>query len=214
MEKRRDVRHFTVLDSTNLFLKTHSKDLPDQTIVIADQQANGRGKLANQWISSNPNNLYLSILLKGSYALANRINQLTQFFALIAANNLDRILMKTNHKVLIKWPNDLLIDNKKVGGILAEVQYLGSNLQSVVLGIGINFDLTPLEKELISQPCTSLSSQLHFIPSKDKWTFSLLQDFFDQYEEFIEYGKSLFEDQLRKKLVNRTNRLKEWTGEI
>lgn len=212
MTKKRDLRHYRLLESTNLFIKSHDRDFPDQTIVIADQQSKGRGKSTNQWVSLNPNNLYLSILLKGSTALSQQLNHLTQFFAVIATTTLDGILSTTSQQVGIKWPNDLLIENKKVGGVLAEASYMGKKLQSVVIGIGINCELTGFDKELIKQPCTSLSNYLQFVPNKEKLAQGLTQDFFDRYEDFIEYGPSFFGDQLNKKLIHQGIEKERWDG--
>jgi BirA family biotin operon repressor/biotin-[acetyl-CoA-carboxylase] ligase len=196
------VRDFKILDSTNLYLKRKLMVFPDRSIVIAEQQTKGRGKGSSQWLSTNKNNLYASVLLKGSSKLNTRLSELTQFFTIIAAQRIEKAF---SGKILIKYPNDLMVSNKKVGGILAESIFSGSRLVGTVLGIGLNFQLTLSEKEKISQPSTSLSDNFSKVVNKDKLTQDLFQDFFDQWEDFLEIGSSLYQDQLIRKLLPRTN---------
>jgi len=180
-------------------------DLPDKTIVVADQQTRGKGKGSRLWLSTNTNNVYASILLKGTPSLCMRLPELTQFFSVITANLIDYSFFEKSPKTFIKSPNDLFITNKKVGGILAESVFIGSCFIGVVLGIGLNFKLTDFEKNLISQPATCLSDHFNKELDRDKWTQILFQDFFDQFDDFIEFGKKLFEDQLIQKLIPNIN---------
>lgn len=191
------IRHFYQLDSTNRFLKSRMNDLPDKTVVIADQQTNGRGKGSNRWLSSNTNNLYMSILLRGSALTADHLSGLTQFLAIIAADAIDHVDLNSIYKTQIKWPNDLMIDGKKVGGILADASFIGNKLKGVVLGIGINFNLSDPEKAQIRQPNTSLTTHFQKVPHKSIWAKLLLQSFFDQYEQYLVFGKELFKKRFK-----------------
>jgi BirA family transcriptional regulator, biotin operon repressor / biotin---[acetyl-CoA-carboxylase] ligase len=205
MNVKNKIKHFNTLDSTNLFLKKNMMALPDKTIVVADQQTKGKGKGSNTWHSTNTNNVYASILLKGTPNLYRRLPELTLFFSIIAANLIDCSFFESSPKAFIKSPNDLFIANKKMGGILAESVFIGSHFLGVVLGIGLNFMLTDLEKGLISQPVTSLSDHFHMVVDRDKWINSLFQVFLDQFEDFIEFGNNLLKDELNKRLFQTTN---------
>jgi len=133
-----NLRHFYELDSTNSYLKSHMNEFPHKTIVVADQQTNGRGRGSNRWLSSNTNNLYMSILLKGPNLTAHHLSGLTEFLALIAADTIDHIDPLSIFKTQIKWPNDLMIDDKKICGILTESGNLENQVKRFYIGIGLN----------------------------------------------------------------------------
>ena len=198
-----NLRHFYELDSTNSYLKSHMNEFPHKTIVVADQQTNGRGRGSNRWLSSNTNNLYMSILLKGPNLTAHHLSGLTEFLALIAADTIDHIDPLSIFKTQIKWPNDLMIDGKKVGGILADTSFIGNKLIGVVLGIGINFHLSDPEKAQINQPNTSLLTHFKNVPTKSIAAESLLQSFFDQFEDYQVFGREMFEKKIDQKPVNQ-----------
>jgi BirA family biotin operon repressor/biotin-[acetyl-CoA-carboxylase] ligase len=200
-----NLRHFYQLDSTNSFLKSHMIDFPHKTIVIADQQTNGRGKGSNRWLSSNTNNLYMSILLKGPALTADHLSSLTQFLAIIAAETINHMDPFSIKKTQVMYPNDLMIEGKKVGGILADASFIGNNLIGVVLGIGINIKLSDPEKAQINQPNTSLLTHFKNVPHKSSMAESLLQCFFDQYEDYQVFGKEMFEKKINHKPVNQKN---------
>ena len=76
-------------------------NLPDKTVVVADQQTTGRGRGENRWLSSNTNNLYMSILIKGITLDVNRLSGLTQFMAVIAAEKIDQMNPYLSHKTVV-----------------------------------------------------------------------------------------------------------------
>lgn len=126
--------NFKQLDSTNDYIKQNIVDLSDGTIVVASQQTNGRGRRGNIWHSPK-GNLYFSVLLKGC---VNR----EDMFLLTMKSSLSIVLMMEQYglKPKIKYPNDILINNKKISGILIEsIGY--KELEAVVVGIGINVNV-------------------------------------------------------------------------
>lgn len=123
--------------STNDFLKHYCKsaDIENFTVIVAHEQTQGRGQMGNQWVSEKHKNLTFSILLK------NFLRPTTPLFILnlIISNALVKFLKSLNiPSISIKWPNDIMIGNKKTSGILIENIYKENNLIDSVVGIGLN----------------------------------------------------------------------------
>jgi BirA family biotin operon repressor/biotin-[acetyl-CoA-carboxylase] ligase len=107
------------------------------TVVITDNQYSGRGQRGNLWISEPGKNLTFSVLLKPNVRPDQQF-VLTQVVALAVA---DYITTKTN-AVKIKWPNDILVSDKKICGILIESSLSGAVVQFVIAGAGLNINQT------------------------------------------------------------------------
>lgn len=123
--------------SSLLLELTHKTNLPEGTVVISSNQTKGRGQRGNTWEAEPNMNLTFSILLKPTFLLAPEQFVITQAVSLALA---DYLVERGASAVKIKWPNDLMIGNKKVAGILIENTLTGSSLQQSVVGIGININ--------------------------------------------------------------------------
>lgn len=126
---------FPTIDSTNTYaVKLAHQGASEGTTIIADEQTGGKGRLGRTWVSPPGVNLYLSLILRPpvSTGIAPQINLLA------AVAVAEAIVQVCGLTPAIKWPNDVLIDEKKVCGILAEMQTEAGALQSLVLGIGVN----------------------------------------------------------------------------
>jgi len=131
----RDLHCFEVLDSTNLTAREMAvAGAPDGVVVIADAQRRGRGRLGRAWVSPARTNLYLSVVLRCDVPV-DRLAQIS-LLAGVATCEAVRAWCST---AVIKWPNDVLIDGRKVAGILAELEQGGGG-RAVVLGIGVNLN--------------------------------------------------------------------------
>ncbi len=117
--------HVKSIGSTNTFLKDNYSSYPNNSILLADKQTNGRGRYTRVWESSN--DYTFSILLKDRYR-----NEIIAPLAIV------RGLKKYGLDTFIKWPNDIYYNNKKLSGILIEAVYLGSDYMATIVGIGIN----------------------------------------------------------------------------
>ena len=132
--KREQVHWLAAVDSTNLVCKRMALDgAPDGTVVIADEQTAGRGRLGRSFQSARGLGLYLSILWRPETPVEKWM-ALPALGAVAAVRAVERVC---GAQAQIKWPNDLVLQNKKVGGILTESVLLGCGA-AVVLGIGIN----------------------------------------------------------------------------
>ncbi len=140
-------RHFESLPSTNDWAKTHLNTLSREalTVISADTQTQGRGRYGKRWISPAGENLYATFVF---FAPTPDPIEITHLLALITS----QILQEQGITSQIKWPNDLLVNRKKIAGILCEA--VGD--QGVVIGIGLNVNMPSESLILIDQPATSL----------------------------------------------------------
>ena len=138
---------FDTISSTNDYLLRKEKNKnKDIKICVAEEQTKGRGRRGKSWISPKYKNIYFSL---NSYLKKEDLSGLSIAVAL----SVSEVLNKINVMSLIKWPNDLLVGNKKICGILIETAKVGE-LTKVVIGIGINVNME--YSELIDQEWTSI----------------------------------------------------------
>ena len=128
---------FDHLESTNAYTRSllQKRPIDEGTVVLARDQSKGRGQLGTTWQSKPGKNLTLSIVLKPqSLAISDQF-RLNKIIALAVR---ETVLEYFPEKVMIKWPNDILIDDKKVAGILIQNILKGSHVNTVIAGIGLN----------------------------------------------------------------------------
>ncbi|MCE2957810.1 MAG: biotin--[acetyl-CoA-carboxylase] ligase [Bacteroidota bacterium] len=128
--------------SSLLLELTNKTNLPEGTIVITDNQTRGRGQRGNTWEAAPKMNLTFSILLKPTFLLVGEQFAITQAVSLALA---DYLRQRGAVPVKIKWPNDLMIGEQKVAGILIENTLAGNSIQQSVVGIGININQQAFE---------------------------------------------------------------------
>lgn len=141
----RDIRVFEETTSTNDVIEKLARDgVKEGAVVFAESQTKGRGRLGRKWSSPTHKGLWLSILLRPKLS-PQETTQLT----VASATALRRAIKKvTGVAADIKWPNDLLIDGKKVVGILTEMSAEVDRVRHVILGIGVDVNQTDFPPEL------------------------------------------------------------------
>jgi len=145
--------HYFRTDSTNsAALQLDAQDGPHGTVVIAEEQTAGRGRLGREWYSEKSSGIYTSIILRPP--LSPVAAPILTLLAGVAAHRAVR--SATGLSVDVRWPNDLLVNGKKVCGILTEMKAELDRLHMVVLGIGINVNHRALPEEL-QEIATSLA---------------------------------------------------------
>ena len=127
------VIYFNSLESTNKTAKEVAPVNNEGTVVVAEQQTRGRGRLGREWISPNRKGLYFSVILKPDTD-PTKVAKLT----LLGAASVNRGLLDLGIQSLIKWPNDIVINGKKVAGILTEMSCELGTINHIIIGIGIN----------------------------------------------------------------------------
>ena len=127
---------FPVIDSTNNYLKREAIHTSDGSVVVANEQTGGRGRLGRSFDSQADKGVYLSVLLRPNVLPAQALN-LTAFVAVAVCEGIEAA---TGLKPQIKWTNDIVLGNRKVCGILTEMSVEGESgaLQHIVTGIGVN----------------------------------------------------------------------------
>jgi len=157
--KKFTIHQFDEIDSTNshAFNLTKNRTYFDREVVTSDQQISGRGRLDRKW-ESGLGNLFCSIILKPQtlkipFQSAHKLSFLTIIALKNAILSIDR---KMSKKVQLKWPNDLLVNGKKISGILLESSNKDGFVDFAIIGIGVNitnypqnvlFDATSLKNE-------------------------------------------------------------------
>ena len=132
------------IDSTNDFLKGLSGNgtVDDFTVVVAEKQTKGRGQMGAQWVSESGKNLTMSVLIKD---LLIDINQIFSLNALVSLSVLAALKQYNIPNLTIKWPNDIMSGNKKIGGVLIENSIKTSGDITSIVGIGLNVNQTQFE---------------------------------------------------------------------
>lgn len=177
------------LNSTNAYAKEHMDTLADMSFVYCKNQTNGKGRLNRTWVSDNDKNLYLTIVLKPQVPNYPYIN-LTQYLCVVTCS----VLKKYGIEPQIKWPNDILINGKKIAGILAQVSTIGHRVKGIALGIGVNLNSSLQEMNLIDKPATSLNLEVNREINREEFLYMLANEFESHYNEFIEKGFAYIEN--------------------
>ena len=132
------------IDSTNTYLKelSQKETLENFTVVSAKSQTNGKGQMGSKWVSESNKNLIISILIKNSIENSSRIFDLN---IVVAVSIIDVLKAKNIPNLSIKWPNDIMSENKKIGGILIENSIKGISIIDSIIGFGLNVNQTYFE---------------------------------------------------------------------
>ena len=179
------------VNSTNRWAKEHISELDDGTVVSAKIQTAGRGRLNRNWVNLGEGNLFLSFVLKPDMKYSKNFPNITQYLSLI----LCRVLENYNVKPQIKWPNDVLVNGKKIAGILAETSMGQNSFNGIVLGIGVNLNAHREDFNKIDKPATALNLESSKPIYINKFKQELCEEFFRSYDEFLEKGFSCIMDE-------------------
>jgi BirA family biotin operon repressor/biotin-[acetyl-CoA-carboxylase] ligase len=157
-----NIIRFKRIPSTNTkAYQLAEKGAPEWTVVVAEAQTRGRGRAGKSWISPK-GGLWSSILLRPDIPASS-----VWILQFLAANATRRTVEKaTKVPVRVKWPNDIVLDSEKLGGILVESKSTGSKLTFVIVGIGLNVNLTP---HALPEGATSL-----YIETRRKYGLDML----------------------------------------
>lgn len=148
----RSLEFFDKIDSTNTYALDNIQDLTHGTVILTDHQYRGKGRLGRSWHADLGKSVALTIVLKPKFDSQQAV-LLTQLTAAALVKALE-----PDWSASIKWPNDILIDGRKAAGILVESHFSGSELAGIVIGTGINTNLSREElPEDLKSKATSLA---------------------------------------------------------
>lgn len=171
-------------------------DSPEGTIVIAEKQTKGRGRLGRSWHSPHNRGLYFSIILRPRLPVEKMSG-----LSLVAALSVCRVIENLSSlKPRIKWPNDCLIGDKKVAGILIDISAELGRISYAVLGVGLNISMTSRDfSSKIRKYATSLTIESGEKLSRNEILGEFLTEFEKTYHKFCRYGLSSIASELVKR---------------
>ncbi len=186
------------VDSTNLYAKRIAEQgFCDGTVILADEQLKGKGRLGRTWVSPKGKGIWMTIILKPNInpSQAAKVTLLTA----CAVNN--AILQSCGIDAKIKWPNDIVYNSKKLCGILTEMSVELDEVNYLVIGIGINVNLDKEDfSEELHSTATSIKIEKGINVSRKNLVKGILNNFETYYKEFLKNGSiSQFISEYREK---------------
>jgi BirA family transcriptional regulator, biotin operon repressor / biotin---[acetyl-CoA-carboxylase] ligase len=175
------LHHFYKIGSTNTAaMAAATDDAPEGSVLLAEEQTSGRGRGANAWQSPRSTGIYCSVILRPKLPPSDVLP-----LSLAAGLAVHAAIQKVNATVKadLKWPNDVLIDNKKVCGILTEMNAEATRVRHIVVGIGINVNQASFPKELSA---TSLRLATGTEWSRVELVAALLKSLDCEYRQLVE----------------------------
>lgn len=178
------------------------------TVIVAEDQRKGRGRMGRIWISQH-GGIYLSIILQPKLKAA----QITILPLLSALSVCDVIKKMTNLNAKVKWPNDAVIDGKKVSGILLDISTEANKINFVVIGIGVNanIDITKIHSDIKASTgfygITSLQNELE---GKEIDKFDFIQQLLENIESYI----MQLETEGAKEIIKKCKEISDTLGKV
>ena len=179
------IYYFPEIDSTNNYaIRLAQEGAPEGTIVLSDFQTEGKGRLDRVWESSQDSNILISFVLRPSLNI-ERVVKITLATSEIVISALEKHLNKLNSnnlKFSVKWPNDILLNGKKLAGILTESSTREKDIIYVVVGIGLNVnqDISELSDDL-RETATSLFTETDQSFDRENLISDIITEFEKQY---------------------------------
>lgn len=148
----RTIYHYDSIESTNKLAKEIAMGEEEGTVIIAEEQTDGRGRLGRAWTSPKGSGIWMSIIIKPKIAPMDA-SKVTQITAASVYSAISEMGIETN----IKWPNDIVLNGKKVSGILTEMtsEMMQINYMAIGIGINVNLDAGDIPEDIIEK-ATSL----------------------------------------------------------
>jgi len=200
------IHHFHTLDSTNSKAYQLALDGAEEgEVVISESQEKGRGRLGRQWFSPPFLNLYLSVILRPKIP-PHQASLITLMAAVATA---DAIQKFSGLLPLIKWPNDILLRDRKIAGLLNEIHSEMDRIHFVILGIGVNLNLDErmFSKE-VRAVATSLKIEMGQTISRKAFLQSLLLELEKWYTIFMKEGGAVILEAWRDRAHIKGRRVK------
>ena len=174
------------VETTQKIARTLANDgVPEGTLVVAEEQLGGKGRLMRNWYSPKFSGIWMSLILRPKIPF-HQAPQLTLIAAVAVAQAIEHT---TSLKPQIKWPNDILINRKKVTGILTELQAESDRIHSVIIGIGINVNQ---EKSDFPEELQEIATSLLIEDGKKVSRARVIQEVLVRlealYEQFLDEG--------------------------
>ncbi len=183
------VHYWDEVDSTNAaLLRLIKEGAVEGTVVVADAQTRGRGRIGKSWFSPPGVNLHLSVLLNPPIQIGEA-RLLTLIGSLAIADAIETYGVKAQ----VKWPNDVLVTDKKIAGVLAEVQARDGRVAHLILGMGVNVNIDRASMDRLfadaAAGATSLREALGREVDRSAFAALVLERLEKHYFDFLSAGK-------------------------
>lgn len=183
-----DIDILQIVDSSNRYLMAAaSQGAPGGQIVLAEQQTAGRGRLGRTWISPFGCNIYCSLLWR--FDLATSV---LSGLGIVVAVALAKALSGYTEGLEIKWPNDILYRGQKLAGVLLEMQGEANGPAAVVMGLGVNVNMSEMPPQQIDQPWTDMHTASGKLISRNELAAKIIEQLVRAVQEFENQGLADF----------------------
>ena len=166
---------FKTESTSSYLLNRLSSGKSHGNVVLAEYQSNGRGRRGNQWVSPLASGVCVSVAWNFDVA-PNALGLLSLYMGVATARTLSALGVAD---IGLKWPNDIVINDKKLGGVLLELRGEASGPVDVIIGVGLNYDLPEFALANIDQAVTDISSLTEKRLSRNKIASTLLSNIFE-----------------------------------
>jgi BirA family transcriptional regulator, biotin operon repressor / biotin---[acetyl-CoA-carboxylase] ligase len=211
----RTIHHFPQIESTN----TKARELaeqgaPEGTLVVAEYQTRGKGRMSRPWESPAGQNLLFSLILRPTLPPQQTFN----LILLVSVALCRSIQMETNLELKIKWPNDLYCRERKMAGILAEFAAESDRLNYVIIGVGLNVNWSPAALPEDAQATTSILQETGMRASRSEILASFLSGMEQFYRKAQREGYQFIQKAwehyslIKDRPVRVMNGKETWTG--
>jgi BirA family transcriptional regulator, biotin operon repressor / biotin---[acetyl-CoA-carboxylase] ligase len=211
----RVIQHFPRIESTN----TKARELAEQgaaegTLVVAEYQTRGKGRMSRPWESPAGQNLLFSLILRPTLPPQETFN----LIRLVSVALCRAIALESHLDVKIKWPNDLYCQGKKMAGILAEFAAEAERLNYVIIGVGLNVNWSPADLPEEAQPATSILKETGARASRSDILVALLSEVEQLYRQAQREGYHFLKrawdhySLMKNRPVKVTNGQETWSG--
>lgn len=185
------------IDSTNDYLKKFISHHNTSTkICLAESMTQGKGRLNKKWFAPYGKNIYFSLLTPISLPLKT-LSGLSLVVSLAVCKTLESVAKEK--KFFVKWPNDVLINQQKISGILIETHVDAQHICQTIIGIGINVNMETAEQNEITQPWSSLLRLTGQLTDRNLLTATLTHCLLDYLNKFIQHGLNYFHQEWQER---------------
>lgn len=183
---RRMVYHQSLPSTQDVARAEAEAGAPEGTVILAEEQTAGRGRLGRAWVSPPGSNLYLTLIMRPSVECLRSLGMVAPLAVVEAVEEVTGVSPR------IKWPNDVLVGRRKLCGVLIDTGLVGSGVMYALVGIGLNVNLDVGSLPEIAQVATSLRCELGREVPREEVLAALLNRFEGLYRAWPE-GPQVFE---------------------
>lgn len=171
---------FDQIESTNNYAKKNS--IKSETLIITDHQLNGKGRFNRDWISSSGVDATFTLVKQIPLRL-DEIHLVNFYVSLMIYKTLLELNPEVEKMISLKWPNDVLLNSKKISGILTEVKDLKSKVKTFNIGVGVNLNGNILDKS-ISRKATTVLIETEIFTEREKFITGFIKNFYTNLDKF------------------------------